>query len=76
MDMRIIEVLHSFSTAGALTILTLVDDLVNSISQGPTELYSAIIKAVSPDCQDRTLGSLKSKDINIELEVLEKDYPS
>jgi hypothetical protein len=74
-DFRIIEVQHTFSTAGALTTLTLVDDLKNSISIGPVDSYSALIRSVSPDFQNKTLASvLATAELDPDLTILAKDY--
>lgn len=73
-DMRIVEVQHNFTTAGATTILTLVDDLMNSISIGPVDAYNAILDAVDPDFQTDDLKTLKVQDITAMLLLLTKDY--
>lgn len=74
-DFRIVEVQHSFTISGALTTLTLVDDLLNSISIGPSDAYTSTIRAVDPDAQTKTMASLRStKEFDPDLVVLSKDY--
>lgn len=76
-DFRIVEVVHNFSTRGATTTLSLTDDLTNSISIGPADSYSTIIRVNTPDFQTKTMASLKAtKEFDIDLIVLAKDYPS
>jgi hypothetical protein len=55
-------------------MLTLTDDLTNSISMGAVDAYSAIVRAVNPDFQTKDLATLKGADIDIDLLLLSKDY--
>jgi hypothetical protein len=57
---RITEVMHNFGAEqgiGAFTRLQLADDLRNSIVRGEDE-YSRIVRALSPDFQNKTYASL------------------
>lgn len=74
-DLRITELKHQFTSGGAITDVTLTDDLSNSYPLGPNDLYSAIMKATNPDFQDRDRGSLKAGNIDVEQTVLIKAYP-
>jgi hypothetical protein len=74
---RITQVQHTFSAKGATTQLSLHSDCQNSIPRGTEDFYSVIIRATSPDFQDRTFASLKvGGDFDIGLTILAKDYPS
>jgi hypothetical protein len=75
---RITEVKHLFLITGALTQLTLIDDLKNSIPINTVDPYSITMRCINPDYQTRTYASLKSGgDIfNIDLIPISKDYPS
>jgi hypothetical protein len=73
-DMRILELKHCYTILGAFTYVTLTDDLINSYPIGPSDLYTAILKAVNPDFQNRDLGSLKAGAIDIEQTVLAHNY--
>lgn len=72
--MRILEVKHHFAVDSGTTTLTLTDDVMNSYPQTPTDAYNAILKASNPDFQDRNLGDLKGRDIDILQTILENGY--
>lgn len=80
LDLRITEVhFHFESDSHSYTELTVTDDVLNSYPQentnyGPTAQYNALISAVNPDFQDRDRGNLKARDIDIDQEILAKDY--
>jgi len=74
-DFRIVEVQHNFAISGATTILTLVDDLLNSISIGPIDAYNGVLRALNPDSQTKDMASLKfTNELDPELTVLAYDY--
>jgi hypothetical protein len=74
-DFRIVEVQHSFTIAGALTTLTLVDDLLNSISIGPIDAYNTLIQCMNPDSQTKDMASLKfTSELDPDLTILSIDY--
>jgi hypothetical protein len=75
-DFRIVELIHNFSST-ATTTLSLVDDLMNSISIGPADVIATLAKVNNPDFQTKTVASGRTtKELDIDLVVLEKDYPS
>ena len=61
-DFRITEVRHDFTIQGAFTLLTLTDDLYNSIPINSIDPYSQVMRAINPDYQTRTYASLKISD--------------
>ena len=78
-DFRITQVQHNFTTDGAISILTLIDDLKNSVprTNASSSSYNMIIQAVNPDHQTKTLSSLKTGgDFDPKLTRVCKDYPS
>ena len=78
-DFRITQVQHNFTTDGAISILTLIDDLKNSVprTNSSSSSYNMIIQAVNPDHQTKTLSSLKTGgDFDPKLTRVCKDYPS
>ena len=75
-DFRITSVLHSFTRRGAFTNLELTNDLKNSIPINTTDPYTVVIRAISPDYQDKTLASLKTAGDFIADQIpISKDYP-
>jgi len=58
---RITEVTHNFSTNGALTTLSLCNDLVNSTPRQYNE-YTEAVRALSPKHQDSTFSSLYTEN--------------
>lgn len=75
LTMRILEVKPSFSLNGQLTRLIVTSDITNSYPIQPANAYNLIKKAVKPD-SDRESGDLVSKGIDVNVTILEKDYPS
>ena len=78
-DFRITEVRHTFTTQGALTQLSLTDDLKNSVprTNASSDAYSQLIAAMNPDSQTRTFLSLKTGgDFDPKLTIVAKDYPT
>lgn len=73
-DMRILQVRHHFSVNGALSYLTLTDDVKSSYPLQPTDAYNLMMKATAPGFQDRVRGSLISKELDIDQTILEKSY--
>lgn len=76
-EMRITEVQHTFTPRGAITQLSLCDDLKNSVIRpnASSDSYNTIIQCVNPDFQSRTLASLKTGgDFDPDLTVIAKDY--
>lgn len=73
-NMRIIEVRHSFTEKGALSYLTLTDDVKNSQPIQPTDAYNAIMKAVAPGFQDRVRSSFLIKEVDLDQTILAKSY--
>ena len=59
---RITNVTQTFNSTAALTSLTLTNDLSSSLTVDTTGVYSVTQRAINPDFQSKTLGSLKSKD--------------
>jgi hypothetical protein len=74
-DFRIIEVRHVFQIIGANTLLTLTDDLWNSIPINTMDPYSITMRAINPDYQTKTLSSLKISggDFNSLMTPISKD---
>jgi hypothetical protein len=76
-DFRFVEVKHVFIKDGAITVLNVNSDLKNSLPRGGLDPYSALMRAVNPDFQTKTLASLRTgAEFDIGLQVLAKDYPS
>lgn len=73
-DVRIIEPKHQFSQRGALTYLTLTDDVKSSMPRHPTDLYNQLVKAVGPQFQNRTYSSILSDLMDVEQTILAVDY--
>jgi len=73
-DMRIIEHHLNFTTAGLQSYLTLTDDILNGNVLSPYTAFNIILKAVSPEFQNRQIGSIKVGDIDITIPILEKTY--
>jgi len=73
-DMRITEHHLSFTTMGLQSYLSLTDDLLNSNVLSPYTAFNIILKAVSPEFQNRQIGSIKVGDIDITIPILEKTY--
>jgi len=73
-DMRITEVTHHNGMDGATSILTLTDDVKNSLPRQPINAYNALLKAVAPDFQDRVRGSLVANQVDITQTLLSKTY--
>jgi hypothetical protein len=73
-DMRITSVRHHFGMDGAKSFLDLTDDVKNSRAMGLADAYELLLKATSPQFQDRILGSLVSGDLDVTATILEKPY--
>lgn len=73
-DMRIIEPKHSFTDRGALTYLTLTDDVKNSLAKNPLDLYNQLVKAVGPGFQNRTRTSILAGAVDMTQTILATDY--
>ena len=75
--MRITEVEHRIDKTGAYTILTLTDDMWNSIPINTSDPYSIVVRATNPDFQSKTYASVRTgEDFDISLTPITKDYPS
>jgi hypothetical protein len=59
---------------GAKSFLDLTDDVKNSRAMGLADAYELLLKATSPQFQDRILGSLVSGDLDVTATILEKPY--
>jgi len=70
-DMRIIEAQHNMPS---LTFLTLTDDLINSRAVNPTDAYKKLLEATAPGFQDRTRSSIYGGKIDIDQDILGKNY--
>jgi hypothetical protein len=73
-DMRIPVVRHHLGRDGAKSFLDLTDDVKNSRAVGVTDAYEMLMKATSPQFQDRIFGSLISGDVDVAMTILEKPY--
>jgi len=73
-DMRIMNVRHHFGDDGALSYLSLTDDVKSSHPLQLASDYNTIIKAVAPGFQDRVRGSIVAADIDFNQTILGKDY--
>ena len=75
-DFRITEAKHTFTREGAITTLSLIDDLYNSIPINTVDPYSIVMRAINPDYQTRTYGSLKISggDFDANMKPITKDY--
>jgi hypothetical protein len=77
-DYRINQVLHTFSRVGALTELSLTDDVYNSVSMAnQADLYGQITKALDPNNYlNKTWASMfAAGDISIDMELIGADFP-
>ena len=73
---RITIVLHTFTRMGAFTVLTLTNDLKNSIPINSIDPYTMVMRALNPDYQTRTYASLKAGGIFFADQApISKDYP-
>ena len=57
---RIIKVTHTFNHSGAFTRLMISNDLYSSIPVQSLDAYTVTMRAINPDFQSHTTGSLKS----------------
>ena len=75
---RITKVTHLFGgKTGALTKLSLTDDLTSSLTVDTSNVYTTLMRKVNPDFQSRTFGSLKSNaDFDLGLPILSLDCTS
>ena len=74
-NMRITTVKHHFDVkSGAFSFLDLTDDVKNSRGIGPADAYEMLMKATSPQFQDRVFGSLITGDLNVAQAILGKNY--
>jgi len=74
-DMRIIEAQHQIaSKVAATTSLTLTDDLINSRAVNPTDAYKKLLEATAPGFQDRNRSSMYGGKIDIDQDILGKNY--
>lgn len=73
-DMRILKIHHHYGMDGAKTNLEVIDDVLNSYVRKPADAYNTVLKATNPDYQNRDLGNLKGRDIDILQDILAKDY--
>jgi hypothetical protein len=73
-DFRVLEVHHTLTVDGAGTRLVVTDDILNGVARSPTSSYNALLRAVSPDFQDRNASSLKARDIDLLQTILETNY--
>jgi hypothetical protein len=73
--MRITKVTHNYSSKGAYTTLTLTSDLTSSLSVDTKDNYTVLMRAVTPDFQSKTFGSLKSDNsFDLGLPIISRDY--
>ena len=78
-DYRIIQVRHSFSKAGAITELTVTDDVFNSVSMAlQADQYGQILKAVDPsNYASKTWASMfATPEVDNDLKALGAPYSS
>lgn len=74
-DFRILEIKHLYSEQlGWLSMLAVTDDVINGYARAPTNSYNELLRAVSPDFQDRNRGDFKARDIDLLQTILEKNY--
>jgi len=72
---RVTKVTHQFAPSSALTKLMLTTDLFSSIPVSTLDAYTTIIRAMNPDYQSHTFGSLKSSgDFDQGLTPIVSDY--
>ena len=74
---RITKVTHLFDKSGAVTKLSLTDDLTSSLSVDTTDVYTTLTRSLNPDFQSKTFGSIKSNaDFDLGLPIIARDYSS
>jgi hypothetical protein len=72
---RITKVTDTFGSDGALTSLTLTTDLMSSLTADTNDVFTVLERAIDPDFQSKTLGSLKSESVfDLGLPIIAKDY--
>jgi hypothetical protein len=75
-NMRVTNLIHHIDSKKLTTTTILTDDLTNSNSRVSYKNYNKIASAVRPEYQDRTATSIKAGIVDINVPILEVDYPS
>jgi hypothetical protein len=75
-DMRVTSLRHHIDIKGLTTTSNLTDDLTNSSARASYKNYNKVVGAVRPDYQDRSATSIKAGVVDIDVPILEVDYPS
>jgi hypothetical protein len=70
---RVTKVTHTISDS-AVTTLEVTSDIINSVPQSVPNRVNKLYDAIRPEFQDRQATSLKTRDIDITLPILEKSY--
>lgn len=73
-DFRVVKLIHYFGVEGYLTQSFVTSDVVNSRARAGFDDYNKMMADVRPEFQDRQATSLKTRDIDITLPILEKSY--
>ena len=75
MDMRVTKLVHSFDrNIGFVTKTFVTSDVVNAHARKSYTDLNKLLAAVRPEYQDREASSLKTRDVDITLPLLEKSY--
>lgn len=73
-DMRVTKLVHTINKDVWLTTPYVTDDVKNSHARTAYNDLNLVLKAARPEFQDRQATSIKMRDIDITLPVLEKTY--
>jgi hypothetical protein len=75
-DMRVTNLRHHIDSKILTTTTSLTDDLTNSSARSSYKNYNTVASAIRPEYQDRSATSIKAGVVDIDVPILEVDYPS
>lgn len=75
-NFRITQVKHTFTKEpiGGITTLELTNDVLNGYPLSPMNSRNILLRAVTPDFQDRNAGSIKAHEVDLLQTILEENY--